>query len=409
MDLLINNSIKTHKTTNMYILGKRTDQLDETDIKRLVQNRVQETKSLDYKKELKIGQDKDKKEFLFDISAMYNTEGGCLIFGIEESKDDKGQNTGTPKTICGIQIENSDKLTQQIEDIIRGNTEPSISNIVLKILNIDGLDVLIIGISKGLGLPSMITFNETNKFYRRRNSGKYSVDVYELNQMFMQNQVLKESAEKFRLQRIEKVRNQKVFPTLETNTSFFIQIIPFSFLSDQVLDFTNAESMDLSTTMIPMYSRGCDWMFNLDGYATFSSSHGGQKIAGYDQIFRNGIFEVYTSQLFMEEDVNGRKVKCMYSSDFIPKVLEKVNAGLSSVKKFKIEPPFLICISLHNILGATIKGDRGFSKPFMVDEILLPPIVLPTYETDLYTQLKPNFNILWQSVGYSSSPSKKVR
>jgi len=393
----------------MYILGKRADQLTADDIKRLVQNQVKENKALDYKKELKISQDKDKKEFLFDITSMYNTDGGCLIYGIEESKDDKGQNTGTPEKIVGVTIDNYDKLAQQIEDIVNGNTEPSISNIALNHLDIDGLSILVIGISKGLGLPTMVTFNETNKFYRRRNSGKYSVDVYELNQMFMQNQVLKESAEKFRLQRIEKVRNQKVFPTLETSTSFFIHIIPFSFLGDQILDFTNAESMNLSSIMRPMYSSGWDRMFNLDGYASFSSSYDRQKIAGYDQIFRNGIFEVYTSKLFMEEDTNGRKVKCMYSSDFIPEVLEKVNAGLTSVQKFQIEPPFLICISFHGILGAAIKGDRGLSRPFMVDEILLPPIVLPSFETDLYKQLKPNFDILWQSVGYSNSPTLRTR
>lgn len=389
----------------MYIIGKRVDEITAEDIKRLVINQVKENKSLDYKKELKISQDKDKKEFLFDITSMYNTDGGCLVYGIEESEDEKRQNTGTPEKIVGITIENHDKLTQQIEDIVKGNTEPSIANIAIKPIYIDGKEILIIGISKGLGLPSMVTFNETNKFYRRRNSGKYSVDVYELNQMFMQNQVIKDSAEKFRLQRIEKVRNQKVFPTLETNNLFFIQIIPLSFLSDQVLDFTNAGSMSISSNMRPMYSTGWDSMFNLDGYATFSSSYDRQKIDGYDQIFRNGIYEVYTSKLFVEEEVNGRKIKCMYGNDFIPEILEKIKAGLSSVKNFQIEPPFLICISFHNILGATIKGDRGFSRQFMVDEIILPPIVLPSFETDLYKQLKPSFDILWQSVGFSKSPT----
>jgi hypothetical protein len=393
----------------MYILGKRVEQLEETDIKRLVQNRSQETKSLDYKKELKIGQDKDKKEFLFDISAMYNTEGGCLIFGIEESKDDKGQNTGTPETICGIEIENADKLTQQIEDIVSGNTEPSISSMLLKILEIDGHFVLIIGISKGYGLPAMVTFNQTNKFYRRRNSGKYAVDVYELNQMFMQNQVLRESAEKFRLQRIEKVRNLKVFPTLENATSFFIQIIPFSFLSEQTLDFTNAESMSLTTTMQPMYASGWDKMFNLDGYAAFSISADRQKIEAYDQIFRNGVYEAYTSRIFEQTDINGKRFYIMYGGGFIDETLKKVKDGLKVLKQFKVETPFLVCLSIHDVVGRNIRTERGISRPFMTDDIILPPIILPTYESDLQTYLKPNFDILWQSVGYSSSPLNQRR
>ncbi len=196
----------------MFILGKNVDQLVVDDIKRLVENQIPETKDLDYKREPKLLQDKDKKEFLYDLTSMYNTDGGCLLYGVEEKKDEKGQNTGIPEKIVGITIDNIDKLFQQIEDILKGNTDPSISNVGLKHLMVDGKDILAIGIRKGFGLPSMVTFNETNKFYRRRNSGKYAVDVYELNRMFMQNQILKEAAEKFRQERIEKVRSLKAFP-----------------------------------------------------------------------------------------------------------------------------------------------------------------------------------------------------
>lgn len=393
----------------MYILGKRADQLNADDIKRLVQNQVQETKSLDYKRELKLGQDKERKEFLFDITSMFNTEGGCLIFGIEERKDNKGQNTGTPESIPGIQIDNYDKLSQQIEDIIKGNTEPSITNITLNHLTVEGQSVLVIGISKGIGLPAMVTFNETNKFYRRRNSGKYAVDVYELNQMFMQNQVFKESAEKFRNQRIDKVRNLKVFPTLDNAVSFFIQIIPFSFLNERTLDFTNANNMGLTLKMSPMYTSGWDSMFNLDGFATFTSSLDRQKIDGYDQIFRNGIYEAYTSRIFHQVDKGGKKVNNLYGDDFIPETLEKINNGLSVLKQFQIEPPFMICMSIHNVFGGTITGSRGYPKPFMTEDIVLPPIVIQTYEIDLYEQLKPIYDILWQSVGFSSSPPYQTK
>jgi hypothetical protein len=393
----------------MYILGKRVDQLNDDDIKRLVKHQVQETKALDYKRELNLGVDKERKEFLFDITSMYNTEGGCLIFGIEESKDHKGQNTGTPKSITGFTIDNYDKLSQQIEDIIKGNTEPSITNIALNHICVDGQSVLVVGISKGLGLPAMVTFNETNKFYRRRNSGKYAVDVYELNQMFMQNQVLKESAEKFRLNRIDKVRNLKVFPTLDNSASFFIQIIPFSFLNEQTLDFTKANDMGLVLKMIPIYASGCEKMFNLDGFATFSSSSDYQKIDGYDQIFRNGIFETYTSRIFGQKKIGDKIVNNLCGDDFIQETLEKIKNGLFVLNQFQIEPPFLICMSIHNILGGTITGFGSSARQFMTEEVVLPPIIIQTYESDLYDQLKPIFDILWQSVGYSSSPTYRPK
>jgi hypothetical protein len=396
----------------MYLLGKKADKLNEDDIKRLVQNKVQENKSLDYKKELKLDQDRDKKEFLFDITSMSNTDGGCLIFGIEECKDEKGQNTGTPERIVGITIANYDKLSQQIEDIIKGNTEPCISNIALNPLTIDGQKVLVIGVSKTLGLPIMVTFNSTNKFYRRRNSGKYSVDVYELNQMFMQNQVLKESAEKFRMQRIEKVRSGRVFPNLAIDTSFFIHIIPFNFQSEQTLDLTNAKHMDINEIMKPMFVFSYSDMFNVDGYATWCGM-GNPHIDAYDQLFRNGIYEVYSANLFEQRTITTeQKILCMYGTSFIPDVLDKIANAFNVLKKFQIEPPFIIGISMFGMKGGVIHVTPNYSpairiigRPFLVDEIYLPPIVIPTYEADIYSYLKPIFDIVWQAVSQNQSPS----
>jgi len=388
----------------MYLFGKRADTLKEEDINRLVSNKVPENKSLDYKKELKISQDKDKKELLFDVTSMSNTDGGCLIYGIEESKDEKGQNTGTPESIVGIDIGNYDKLAQQIEDIIKGNTEPRIANIALKHITVDKKSILVVGVSKSLGLPVMVTFNETNKFYRRRNSGKYCVDVYELNQMFMQNLVLKESAEKFRLQRIEKVKSLKVFPNLSTTSSFFIHIIPYSFQNDQVLDLTNAHQMGLSKFMRPMNLSGWDEMYNVDGFATWSGMNN-PKIISYDQLFRNGIYEVYTSTLFGERDLTtGGKIICMYGQPFIPDVLKKVQEGLIVLKKFQIEPPFIISLSMIGMKGAVIYSTTSWGRPFLVDEIYLPPTIIPTFEADIYSLLRPIFDIIWQAVSENQSP-----
>jgi hypothetical protein len=390
----------------MYLLGKKADTLKEEDIKRLVHNKVQENKSLDYKKELHLSQDKDRKEFLFDITSLSNTEGGCLIYGIEETKDEKKQNTGTPEKVVGITIDNYDKLSQQIEDIIKGNTEPSISNIILNPLKVDGLNVLVIGISKSLGLPIMVTFNDTNKFYRRRNSGKYSVDVYELNQMFMQNQVLKESAENFRRQRIEKVRGLNVFPILETSSSLFIHIIPFTFQNEQMLDLTNAANMNLSITMKPIFCGGWDTMYNVDGFATFATSEERQKITSYDQLLRNGIYEVYSGLLFQPyTSITRIEMNRMFGHDFIKNAIEQIKNGLTVLHSFHVEGPFIISISIIGLKDGVIYDQNQWTtKKFMTNELYFPSVILPNAETNLLQLLKPSFDILWQGVGYPKSP-----
>ena len=384
----------------MYILGIKADKIVEADIKRLIENQIQENNSLDYKRDLNFAKDKDKKEFLFDISAMYNTDGGCLVFGIEEEKDESNQNTGKPSKVTGIKIENSDKLTQQIEDIVKNCTEPSISSLIIKELKVDTLDILIIGIPKGLGLPSMVTYNQTNKFYKRRNSGKFAVDVYELNNMFMQNQVLKEKANSFRKERIKRVLNQESIPNLKVDNSFFIHIIPFGFLDYNILDFTTAEK-DNILNMKPLNVTGWDKMYNIDGYATFSTSLNNQNVSSYNQIFRNGIYELYSSELLFETQ-DGRKG--FIGKTMITETIRSIKEALIVLDQLQVEPPFLISFSFHNVLGKLLMNEIGsIPRQFKQNEIVFPLILIPNYESDIYSLLKPNFDILWQSFGFPKS------
>lgn len=390
----------------MFLLGKRVDTLLPDDIVRLVENKVQENKSLDYKRDLKLNQDKDKKEFLFDMTSMANTEGGVFLFGVEESKDEKGQNTGTPELVVGVNIENFDKLTQQIEDLIKGNTDPVISSVSIKLIEVEEKNVLAIGIAKSYGLPTMVTFNETNKFYRRRNSGKFTVDVYELNQMFMQNQVLKESAENFVKKRIDKVNLLKVFPILEQSFPFFLHVIPYNFLSEQNIDLSNAHNMNLSVIMKPLFCGGWDTMFNVDGFATFGTKSGEyQKITSYDQLFRNGVYEVYTGELFEKYHTNnGGAITRMWGKHFMKSVIEKIENIFKVYKEFKVEPPFLLSMNMQKVRGNVIMDGSNWSRSFLTDEINFPILFIASFEQDLRQVLKTNFDILWQSVAYPHSP-----
>lgn len=384
----------------MYLLGKRADLIEESDIIRLLDSQTQESKTLDYKKELHISKDADKKEFLFDITAMFNTDGGCIIYGIEELKDDIGQNTGLPKSIVGINLDNLDKATQLIEDIVKGNTEPRIAQMVIKAIKVTEKVVLLIGIPRFTGLPSMVTFNTSNKFYKRRNSGKYAVDVYELNQMFMQNQILKERIEEFRTNRVSKVIDHKFLPNLETSTSLFIHIVPLNFNDNAIIDFKKA--VDNQLKMKPFSAHGWDKMYNIDGFATYSTTSDRQKVSSYNQIFRNGIYEAYSSELFYQTRSGAQGFDPI---NFMQETVETINNGLFVLNQLEIAAPFYIAFSLHNIMHKVIDTERSYYiQKFRNEELILPFVLLEDYATDIKQSLKYSFDIMYQSVGFEKSP-----
>ncbi len=79
----------------MFIHGKLFSDLDETDLQSLINNQVTEGKSVEYKSSLPGNSDRDKKEFLADVSSFSNSAGGYLLYGITEEN-------GLPQELIGL-------------------------------------------------------------------------------------------------------------------------------------------------------------------------------------------------------------------------------------------------------------------------------------------------------------------
>lgn len=60
----------------MSFTGKPLELLEESDLRTLLDNEIPEGKTIDYKEALSGNSDKDKKEFLYDVSSFANTLGG---------------------------------------------------------------------------------------------------------------------------------------------------------------------------------------------------------------------------------------------------------------------------------------------------------------------------------------------
>jgi len=389
----------------MYLLGKYIDALNGDDLIRLIDNRVQENRRIEYKRELQLQGEKEWKEFICDIAAMHNAEGGCILYGIEEEKSKN--NTGVPRTISGIQIDNLDKLVQQIESRLKSNTNPPIHSIKPKVVEIDDKKVLIIGVSGVLGLPTMVTLD--NRFYGRRNSGRYLLDVYELNQMFLNHSIIREQVETFRRNRIGEIRRREIFPMLTIDASYVIHIVPYSFLREQSLDFANLSLVTkLLRSMAPISSdSGYSHHFNIDGIATSLTKVGKEKhTISYNQFFRNGIYEIYTTTVFDDPNPQKGNIRNIHGDFLVVSTVDAVRQGFVTLQTSQVEPPLLVCQSLHNVKGSNIQSPDQFSAKmgFPRPDIFLPPVLFTSYEMPILQALKANFDTLWQANGHQQSP-----
>lgn len=142
------------------MIPKEINQITEQELQSLVDNCVLESRTLEYKQELTIHTDKEKIEFLRNVSSFANASGGDLIFGIIENRD-----TDTPEKLEGLDIQNMDLEIRKIEDIIRYGIEPRIHVEIYPVPLKTSKTILIIRIFKSLVSPHRVVYKGDDKFY----------------------------------------------------------------------------------------------------------------------------------------------------------------------------------------------------------------------------------------------------
>lgn len=77
----------------MFTFSKPLEEITEADLQRLVEDRVEENRQLEYKRDIPGTSDADKREFVRDVVSFSNSAGGHIIFGIAASN-------GHPNPAC---------------------------------------------------------------------------------------------------------------------------------------------------------------------------------------------------------------------------------------------------------------------------------------------------------------------
>src|SRR5258708_1885904 len=96
----------------MTIKSKPLDLVNEADLQALVDNKVREIKTIEYKRSLPGNSDKEKRELLYDISSFANASGGDLIFGMTETD-------GVASEVSGLERGNIDQDILRLQNITR--------------------------------------------------------------------------------------------------------------------------------------------------------------------------------------------------------------------------------------------------------------------------------------------------
>jgi len=180
------------------MLLKRLAEVRLSDITALCDNAVLESRFIDFKAEAIGGGDKDKREFLADVSAFANASGGDIVLGMR-TKD------GAAHEVCGIVLDDPDKEKLRLGDIVRFGLEPRPSGVDVIWLPIEAkCGVMVIRVPRSWTAPHRVTFLRDMNFYARNAAGRHPMNVDELRFAFNSSREFVQRLRDFRGQRIQR-------------------------------------------------------------------------------------------------------------------------------------------------------------------------------------------------------------
>ncbi len=335
------------------MLLKRLDDVDLSDIETLRENKALESRFIDFKAKAIGGAEKDKREFLADVTAFANVAGGDLILGVR-TKD------GAADNICGIDLADPDKETQRLVNLLRDGVEPRVSGLDTKWLPISGTTgVMVIRVPRSWSAPHRVVYLKDMNFYVRNPTGKHPMSVDELRRAFVLSESIADRMRAFRQERLSALGTLPFGVRLGPKIA--VLIAPVSAFVDP-LDLDVRVERRPHDAVRPISNNSSTHQYCLEGVATVTP---GSPVDAYSLMFRAGVVECVAP--ILSNDPKRSTVSAYRIAEVVFKAWE---GFVAFAKSYGIEPPASVFATLLEI------GNIGITTP-SVDGVPSSVCVVP--------------------------------
>lgn len=380
----------------MSLLGTPLDKITCEVLHNLIAAGIAESLYIEYKQETYGEREKDRAEFLADVSSFANTSGGDIVIGIEESQ-------GVAVRVVPF-MGNVDDEKRRLEQMALSNIEPRISNLRIEAIQVaEGGHVIIVRVPRSFIPPHRVTFRGSNRFWARAGSFKYEPQVEQLRQLFNDTPHIAERIRSFRNDRLVRITAGETPIPLNEGGKVVVHVVPLpSFVDGRLLDVFAATASGTHMP-IPMDVLGGTNQLgvNLDGVFTFRETRGGNR-KSYAQFFRSGAIEAVRDLSRNDDDGTPYFV----GPDLTNDVVFGVRQYLEVLKSYETGLPAYIFLSFCGVEKCFYRyspegsGYWQKSKPLGREVIAFPEIVVDSFDVDAALVMRPVFNMLWNAFGF---------
>jgi hypothetical protein len=371
------------------------EKLTAEHVQYLLEGKPHENRFIDYKRDLPAKED----ELLKDVSAFANTQGGVIVFGIQ----DKG---GVPDVVFPVSADDLDKEFLRMENWIRAGLDPSLSEFHFDTIYSEQGRIVALRIPPSPNAPHMIA-KGTPKFYSRGAAGNTPMDAHEIRSAFLASENLIGRVREFRNEREQLIdSNDLPFELEDTRVSIF-HIIPLSSIQ-RPRSFSINELKDALGETRPLGSPN-SWAPRvcLEGMAQLSGSGCRPKVKSYTLLFRTGIIEAVCPCV---QSLRNSTTVFLHEYQFIKSIHGELGNYAEVLSRLNVTPPLLLCMTYLNVENAYVYCPEDIFPNIRGVQMLrsaklqFPAVEVNTMTPDPDSYLHSMSNLLANATGLLGSP-----
>jgi hypothetical protein len=192
----------------------------------------------------------------------------------------------------------------------------------------------------------------------------------------------------FRSGRLEVISSDSNPIPLQEGARVVLQLVPKAALDGSV-------SVDLSSSerpLLPLFSGGSNWRFNFDGRLTYSNGKPG--VRSYVQLFHTGVVEAVA--VFTER--NDRKT--IASTALERDLIDATSSYLQEQARLGVKLPVAMLLTLVGVKGYELAVGLDLDAyPFDRDTLLIPEVLLDSFDCQVGREMKRLFDRIWNAAG----------
>ncbi|MFG1404143.1 AlbA family DNA-binding domain-containing protein [Xanthobacter sediminis] len=375
------------------MIDNALDEIALDDIEKLVFYRRSEGVTLDFKEAFPSADHKGTRDFLADVTAFANTDGGDIVIGVREDGN------GTAAELVGIDAAGLDEALRRIDDQLRNCIDPRIPFFRVRTISlVNGKAVLVMRVGASLIAPHRVVFDKSSRFYRRGNRSNYEMSTAELRQSFAASNDLPHRIRDLHRKAVEAIGGKDMPCRVQDGPTAVLTVAPLSVLREQRdVDFTR------EVAVLPTrHTSNISMVIGLDGVVVHSPIDAQTRaVRTWSVNHRLGYLDFAWSVGHVSE---GQKL--VWPKYFVPELKGIVPFSITRLRSLGIEGPWIAMLTFSGVRDYRIVAGDGY----VTDAAWQDPAYLGEIIDDVMAPetLRPFTEGFWRLFGVDQPPASQI-